>query len=687
MKPVSSTRLLPVLLLMAVTLCTAQKIPEQTQQPRRGIRAQLAPDSTSRRVSGPARPPTPRQTAPRYNGIAYQDTVAMLIVLVRFQDDNWGDCGQWWCHLKQWPHIDLFGSGEAIPRSFLPDWAPTLLERDPERVNAEYLSLQDSSLSAYYYWQSIAGPSGPHVLYGDVWPEVYVTERSNRDYYNRRDSMGTTVRRPSGFGYLTEELLDNLVDSGLDLGRYDHNRDGVVDHIMMLIRRDSLYSGQGWAILSGYYNAGGVPDRDNDHRPDSLRYWSPERGDSVRVDWAHSGSQNFTHNAGRGLLVHEYGHRLMDMPGHYPMIRFEGNVPGAKPLCGYARMCGGPATNDGSATTLSVHDRRRMGWIVSQVLDSSSGDREGVLLHDLYTSGEAVLIPLGPGAAGDTLTLANRHRISFFDRERSVPSLHPDYDYVYRGLATAGLHVSVSLGDPRGRYSRYRYGLLPADGAYDRLSRCSGSHPSCPGPHTYDGDLFGPQWKAQLTPWTRPNSSGYRRSDLIEEGAQPQWFAIDRIRYVPNDPDSTMLFDFVADARQRPQFLAKGNPWPVFREDSWMGPESGGLVFRDEVLVERGATLYIGADDVLSDSLAGRHASLGALRITFENGLRMEDGARLIVGPEAEIVVGRGVLGGAGAEFVVEPGATVVLGRGVRFEGRRLLGEPERALVERFQRR
>ena len=148
-----------------------------------------------------------------------------------------------------------------------------------------------------------------------------------------------------------------------------------------------------------------------------------------------------------------------------------------------------------------------------------------------------------------------------------------------------------------------------------------------------------------------------------------------------------MLFDFVADARQRPRFLAEGNPWPVIREDSWMGPESNDLVFQDEVLVERGATLYIGADDVLSDSLAGRHASLGALRITFENGLRMEDGARLIVGPEAEIVVDRGILGGPGAEFVVEPGASVVLGRTVRFEGRRLLGEPERALAERFRTR
>jgi len=148
-----------------------------------------------------------------------------------------------------------------------------------------------------------------------------------------------------------------------------------------------------------------------------------------------------------------------------------------------------------------------------------------------------------------------------------------------------------------------------------------------------------------------------------------------------------MLFDFVADARQRPQFLAEGNPWPVFREDSWMGTESDGLMFQDEVLVERGATLYIGADDVLSDSLAGRHASLGALRITFENGLRMEEGARLIVGPEAEVVVGRGVLGGPGAEFVVEPGASVVLGRAVRFEGRRLLGEPDRPLMGRFQTR
>ncbi len=116
MNPASSTRLLPVLLLMTATLCTAQKPTQQTQQPQRGIRAQVAPDSTNRRIPQPARPPTPprpipQQPTPRYKGIAYQDTVAMLIVLVRFQDDNWGDCERWWCHLKQWPHLDLFGTG------------------------------------------------------------------------------------------------------------------------------------------------------------------------------------------------------------------------------------------------------------------------------------------------------------------------------------------------------------------------------------------------------------------------------------------------------------------------------------------------------------------------------------------------------------------------------------------------
>lgn len=621
-----------------------------------------------------------------FDGIANQDTVAMLIVFTRFQDDDWGACARWWCHLEQWPHSDFFGSGGAIPRTQLPMWAHTLLERDPDRVNPQHLTDQDSSLSAYYFWQSHAGPAGPHVLYGDVWPEVYITERANSDYYSRRDSMGTSVRRASGLGYLTEELLGNLVERGLDLGRYDHNRDGVVDHVMMIVRRDSLYMGQGWATLAGVYNAAGMPDHDNNHRPDTLRYWSPERGDSMRVDWAHSGSQNFANAPDYGLFVHEYGHRLMNMGGHVPVIQYEDPSPGKKVMCAYARMCGVPTEYDASAHTLSAHERRRMGWLDPVVIKPADGDREAVALRDLYASGEAVFIPLGEGAAADTMTVANRQRIGFFDRQRATPSLHPDYDFVYSGLATHGLQVALSDGDPAAR-AGYRYGFLPADGTYERISRCTGAHPSCLGPHTYDGDLYGPEWVDQLTPWTRPNSSGFRRSDLIAEGFEPQWFALDRIRYEPTDPDSTMLFDFVADVRRRPRFISEGQPWPVVRVDSWMGPESDGLVFQDEVLVEQGATLYVGADDVLSDSLAGRHASLGAVRVSFEGGLRLETGARLILGPEARIAIQRGVLGGPGCEIVVEPGASIVLGRGVRFEGSALLGEPDQAIRERFQQR
>ncbi len=679
-----SPRLLLFAFLFAVALPSAAQIESQRV---RGVGAEVVRDSTRALATPQTQPVVRRQPPSRFDGIAYQDTVAMLVVLVRFQDDNWGDCGYWWCHLERWPHTDFFGSGDDIPRTQLPDWASTLLVRDPERINEDDLTLQDSSLSAYYFWQSAAGPSGPHIVYGDVWPEVYVTERANRAYYNRRDSLGTTVRRRSGFGYLTKELLDNLVNRGLDPGKYDHDRDGVVDHIMMIFRRDSLYMGKGWATLSGYYDAGGTPDVDGNRRPDELRYWSEGRQDSVLVDWAHSGSQNFAADVDLRLFVHEYGHRIMNLGGHLPTLRYEEPVPGQPAICAYARMCGVPTTYDIATITLSAHERRRMGWLNPRVIRPSEGDVEGVELRDLYASGEAVLIPLGDNAVADTMMIANRQRLSFFDHQRAVPSLHPDYDYVYKGMATHGLHISLSDGDPSDQAGAYRYGFLPADGTYTARSRCTGAFPDCIGLHSYDGDLFGPEWVDQLTPWTRPNSSGLRRADLVPPEGLRHWFAIDRIRYKPDEPDSTMLFDFVADIRHRPQYLAVGSPWPVIRVDSWMGVESDEIVFADEVLVERGATLYIGADNVLSESPAGRHASLGAVRIAFERGLRMEAGARLVVGPEAEISVERGVLGGAGAEIVAEPGASIILARRVAFEGSSLLGEPSRALRNRFRRR
>lgn len=674
------TRLLPALMVATLLLCTAQRAVAQ----RSGSFAQFA-DTTSQRNTETIQAP-PGQPTPRFEGIAYQDTVAMLMVLVRFQDDNHGDCGAWWCHEERWPHLDLFGTGDVIPRTRLPDWAPKLLESDPARINNQQLSLQDSSLSAYYYWQSRTGPAGPHVLYGDVWPEVYITEHANRGYYSRRDSMGTSVRRKSGFGYLTAEMLDNLVEDGLDLGRYDHNQDGVVDQIMMIIRRDSLYMGQGWGTLAGYYNVAGMPDRDGDLRPDTLKYWSDVRRDSIRVDWSHSGSQNLTADVGMGLLVHEYGHRIMGMGGHLPMIQYEERVPGQKVECAYARMCGLPNAYDPASLTLSAHERRRMGWLDPVILDPRGGDREAIEIRDLYNSGDAVFVPLGEGAAADTLTIVNRQRLGYFDVVRAVPSLHPDFEYVYKGLATRGLQVALSDGEPSGSFGRYRYGFLPADGVYERRSRCSGDHDGCPGPNTYHGDLYSPEWVDQLTPWTRPSSSGFRRAELITEGVEPQWFALDRIRYVPDDRDSTMQFDFVVDVRQRPSFLTAGNPWPVIRVDSWIGPESTGLVFENEVFVERGATLHIGAD-TLSNAFSGSFTSLGAVQITFRRGLRLEDGAQLIVGPDSEVIVEGGILGGAGAEFVIDAGAMVNLGRGVRFEGSRLGGEPDQVLLDRFRTR
>ena len=581
-----------------------------------------------------------REPSPK--GIAFEDSVHALVVFVRFRDDD--------AELHRWPLRDA--GGFPLPLAALPPYADDFVEPDPARVSA--LPVESESISAFFYHQSKNGPRGPHVFSGEIWPRdargepyTYVPERPTRAYHNRG---ADGARQPGGYGYLTAEILDALTaDPRFDLGDFDRTCDGQLDHLMIVVRRDrERWAAQGWAVLNGYFEQSGQPHR----RP--LAYYSPSRGDSVRVSWTQSGSQNFTGGGHPGgVIVHEVGHRLFDMAAHTTMIETN-DVPAVTLVdgeprrkskgCLYNRMCGrGSGGSDMASNTLSGHELRRMGWARRTVVRPEDGDRT-VRLGDLYRTGEVVLIPLPEGAPGDTLSLENRQPTNPFDRQKGRASGDPFYGTIFTGLDAGGLVATITDGDPHGPSTRYRYDVLLADDAVDVTSRCDGTAPGCGGDAVYAGDVYRPGGKRQLSPWTRPGTTGWSRPPA---DAAPVWLAVDVVR---EGPDASLVVDVVADVRRG----------FTVRADSWMGALTRGETL-GALSVAPGATLTVETD------------------VTFAEGLTVQAGARLVVAPGARLRFGpdaalrvAGALEAEGARFeaaggswpgiVREGGARVELG-------------------------
>ena len=532
--------------------------------------------------------------------------------------------------LKKWPSYDT--DGNPIPYTELPDFANTYLESDPARVNENALTLADSSLSAYFFWQSRSAPVSPHILFGDVWPrnaqgepEVYVPDSINARYHNRDEN---DEEQDGGYGYLVQEIFDSLtVSPGFDIGDYDYNQDGQLDQLFMVIRNDSrLGCNQcGWSSLRGLHGLNGVP------KP-ILRYWSPSRQDSIRVDWSRSGSQSFIGDwsARRALLIHEYGHDFFDM-GHTRMID-SNEMPYDVPpegetghnACGYNRMCGGgggsgPSASDNydpAAASLSGYEIRRAGWAQRTILNPGAGNQTGLSLTPLYNNGTIALIPLRSGSAGDTLSLENRQGNNFFDEAGTFTIDDPFYGTSFTGIGSTGLLATLSSGLPSGSYNGYRYDIMPPDNEFSLQSRCTGYRPGCAGADVFLGDMHEPDIATQLSPWTRPNVSGYTFYDEAPVGFEPNWFAVTNITYdsgggssssKSGNPDSTLYFDFDADVRDG----------FTITEDSWMGGETSGTTFTGAITVSDGAVLTLERDTDLSFA-AGLYVDAGSALVVEE---------------------------------------------------------------------
>ena len=546
-----------------------------------------------------------------------RDTVHALAVFVRFPDDAGASA--------EWPNRDA--GGRPISPRQLPPFGVGLFESDPERVRAETLTLGDSSLSAYFYWQSRRGPRGPHVLTGDVWPRdargrsiVYVPRHDNAHY---TDAVvdGRVQNTGVGYGALVREILDDLVaQPGFDIADYDVDADGVLDHLFVVVRRDLAMGGAGVLSLAGNQRTRG--------RFSTLAYASPT-GRTVRVRERSGSIVWIAEVPPRASLVHEYGHALFEM--NHTQILESNDVPLHVPppgqtghaACRLSAMCGTNASprrsNYDQVASLGAYEMIRMGWADVRTLRPGDGataaDRpadgtpQALTIGPLFTTGRVYEVPLAEGSAADVLRLESRQRVGYFDRHPSTFVAFPDgrpnpyYGTIWRDLAATGLLATLSSGDPDGPARQYLYDLVPPSNAHrPGKTRCSGDPEACTGYDRDRGLLYRPGVATQITPWTRPNVSGYTR---YPDGRAPNWFAIDRIRYT-GDADSTMAFDFVADVRRAPEI--------VIRDDSWMGAETSGTTFRQPVRVAPGATLTVEAP----------------ARVAFAGGLVVEEGGRFV---------------------------------------------------------
>lgn len=411
------------------------------------------------------------------------------------------------------------------------------------------------------------------------------------------------------------DILDSLVTvPGFDIGHYNRNGDELLDHLFLVVKADFRLVGRGGiAELDGYEHYEGDPG--------FLEYWSDSLQAYVEIDWGRSGSINIAQSwSVRDLIAHEYGHDYFGM-GHTTMLT-QNDVPLIVPppnqkghnACTFNRMCGDRAPNgsDLASFSLSGHEMRRMHWVDRTVIEPSAGDQLGLTIRPLYTSGEVVLIPLA-NADADTLSIENRQRNNFFDAHPTHLSPQP-YGTYWRELATTGLFVTLSDGVPDGSSSSYRYDIVPPDNQYARGERCTGgSSVGCLSRDAHEADMHRPEIATQITPWTRPNVSGY----TLYDGQEPNWFAITNIHYDDGvAPVYDMVFDFVADVR---------DGFTITR-DSWIGAETSGEVLTGLITVADGATLTVEADTEL----------------TFADGLLVETGAALVVEQGATLKFGPG---------------------------------------------
>ncbi|MDX1429440.1 MAG: T9SS type A sorting domain-containing protein, partial [Rhodothermales bacterium] len=513
------------------------------------------------------------------------DVRRALIVFLRFRDDA----------------EVLTGCTERARQWSEPDSMPAI---------AEYLIAPDReppfdprSITDYFYQQS----NGRLILYGAVYPEVYVTAKRESEYGVGRLDLEAVTR----------EVLETINrDNRFDLSDYDENGDGYLDYVVFVVRDSGRLRRSGSAFI-GYTSPAPEYGRDMNNLKSVKAEMS---GAYIRYD--NPGNIYPGLNMIR-LIAHEFSHSFFQM-GHHKTIggslRAPQNDPGA---LAYLLMAG--VEGRGGSLTLGASERHLLGreWIQCSTLAADTTVR----VADLYSSQDSNCFRIdGVDGRGQdaTLYVSNRQRIGHFEKLRSESCTGSRSDH---GLMSTGL--LVTMADSTGAL-----GVVPADNSLQLSTRSD----------AYAGDMF-ERNGAQLTPWTSPNIYGATSYQSDYRIAEKDFHAIDNIRADPTDV-TAMLLDYKADVRHA----------PVFRQDATIGRESDGVTLHGPALVTGMTRLEIESRVTIEGSMIAdglTRLDIHANAVLSLDTLRLHEGATLSV---------EGVVNIGG--YFEYRGATIELGAG-----------------------
>jgi len=241
-------------------------------------------------------------------------------------------------------------------------------------------------------------------------------------------------------------------------------------------------------------------------------------------------------------------------------------------------------------------------------------DGQSYELDGLYATGDCQRIVLDDAGRVHELFVSNLQRDSYFTEPRTsrsiIDSPCPGCSVLEGGGPTTGILVERTSRNASAPYSSQR-DIVPGDNGIDWLDSCELPVDTAPSfADIYEGDLWKPELRKQMSPWTRPNIYGYTFGDDVPSAQIASgWHVLDDFRYGAGVPDNRPIaFDYYEDATALSTFYV--------RDDSWMDMASDGIAFSGTVVVADGATLDIAA----------------GVTVTFNGDLVVESGATLATG-------------------------------------------------------